>query len=369
MPSFEQNKTSKLWSCRFREITPEGEKNKRLSGFKTLREAKAGYFEYQKQREDEEKKKAAEPDSTASHMLFSDMSEKYLEYKKMRLKASSFYDTKNKIEKHLLPFFGDKYFDEIRPSDIMNWQSTLDSEGYSYSHKSTLRTYLVSIYDFAERYYDAKDIMKKVEPFRNTEPVKHMDFWTRAEFDAFLEQLADDTLVMLFRTLYISGCRKGEALALSPADFDFAENTIRICKSITRKTVGKPFEVTTPKNKSSDRTVDMPDKYMRDMREFLDKITAENGGEEPEFVFGGDRPIAEQTLTRRFNEAAARAGVKKIRIHDLRHSCASMLISEGVSIVAVSHRLGHKNVEQTLNTYSHLMPKDSERILSAFADV
>lgn len=74
-------------------------------------------------------------------------------------------------------------------------------------------------------------------------------------------------------------------------------------------------------------------------------------------------------MTRAFDKAIAAAGVPRIRIHDLRHSCASLLISEGISIVAVSHRLGHKNIEQTLNTYSHMMPRDNDKMLAALEGI
>ena len=89
----------------------------------------------------------------------------------------------------------------------------------------------------------------------------------------------------------------------------------------------------------------------------------------PTFVFGGERPLAQRTTDRYFSDTCEKAGVKKIRIHDLRHSCASLLISRGVSIVAVSRQLGHSNIEQTLNTYSHLMPDDKSKIIAELETV
>lgn len=83
------------------------------------------------------------------------------------------------------------------------------------------------------------------------------------------------------------------------------------------------------------------------------------------FVFGGEEPLSDQTIRRRLNEYADKAGVKKIRVHDIRHSHASLLINKGQNILIVSQRLGHSDVTQTLNTYSHLMPNVQKQIINA----
>ena len=78
-------------------------------------------------------------------------------------------------------------------------------------------------------------------------------------------------------------------------------------------------------------------------------------------------PLPRTNIDRTLTKAAEAAGVKRIRIHDLRHSCASLLIHKGVSIVAVSRHLGHSTVEQTLNTYSHMLPDDQTMILNTLS--
>lgn len=83
------------------------------------------------------------------------------------------------------------------------------------------------------------------------------------------------------------------------------------------------------------------------------------------FVFGGEEPLSDQTIRRRLNEYADKAGVKRIRVHDIRHSHASLLINKGQNILIVSQRLGHSDVTQTLNTYSHLMPNVQRQIINA----
>lgn len=355
MPSYEK-RASGLWTVRFRTIEDGTEKNKRLSGFPTKREAQQAYIEYA-QAEKERKKEPV----TSEGLLFDDLIELFLRYKSDRIKQGSLYDLQGIISKHILPYFSGKVIQDLKPADILAWQQSLDT--YSYKHKANIRNTLTSIYKFAERYYDIINIMNRVEPFRNLDAKKEMLFWTKEEFQKFLAACDDTVYKTYFYILYITGCRKGEILALTWDDIDFEKSTITVCKNITKKVKDIGWGVTTTKNASSNRIIDMTPTAMELLREYR-AWQAENY-KSTDFVFCGDRPLPMTNLTRYFTRTAEKAGIKHIRIHDLRHSCASLLISAGVSIVAVSRRLGHKNIEQTLNTYSHMMPEDSSRIIAA----
>ena len=359
MASYEQNKKSKLWSVRFRETNNGQEHHKRLSGYKTKREAQTAYIEYQA------KAKQQTTNEPPERPLFTDIVERYLEHSKGRMKEGTIYDLQLKIQKHILPFFGDRYIDEIKPVDILSWQRSID--GYSYSYKSGLRSCLGSIYKYADRYHDIKNIMNKVEPFRNMEPPQEMQCWTKEEFLQFLSACEGEIYKTYFYLLYITGCRKGEILALTWNDIDLSQNTISINKNITKKAEQVGWAVTTTKNKSSNRIIDISPKNSAVLKKY--KAWQKEHYKNTSFLFCGDRPIPMTNIGRYFEKAIAKSGVKKIRIHDLRHSCASLLISKGVSIVAVSRRLGHKNIEQTLNTYSHMMPEDNQKILQIFEEI
>ena len=356
MASFEQNKSSKLWSVRFRETINGESKNMRLSGFKTKREAQQAYVEYNEQSRREQRIEEAKA-KESEQLLFEDVVAKYMEYEKNRVKESSFYDIQSKF-KLITPWFHGKKINSVTPADIMEWQNSLSE--YSFRYKSRLRTHLNSLFRFAYKYYNVPNISEKADGFRNTEPKKEMQVWSPEEFERFYDAchgLRDKTF---FKLLYITGCRKGEALALTWTDIDLTKRTVRINKNITKKTFDGIYKVTTPKNLSSNRTIDIPPSLCSLINEYKKSIDTKS---DKDFVFGGLDPIPPTTIDHAFERATARAGVKKIRIHDLRHSCASLLISEGVSIVAVSKRLGHSNIEQTLNTYSHMMPSDSGKII------
>lgn len=365
MASFEQNKKNKKWSVRFRDTINGVEKNMRLSGYKTKKEAQAAYIEYENKRKLERDKEEQGKIDSAKNMYFEALKEKYLEHVKTRNKYSSWYSTQNKIEKNIAPYFDDKQIKDITPLEILKWQQSIDA--LSFNYKRGLRALLNSIFKFGERYYDIKNVVAKVEPFRNLEAKKEMLHWTLDEFQKFIEKVENYEYEMFFRFLYITGCRKGEALALSWNDFLLDNGKVVINKSMTRKAQEGAYAITTPKNVTSNRTIDLPENFIEQMRNYR-KWQQENK-KKFDFVFGGERPFAETTTDRLFRSACEKADVKRIRIHDLRHSCASLLISEGVNIVAVSKRLGHKNIEQTLNTYSHMMPDDVTKMLKVLQNI
>ena len=349
MPSYE--KRANGWTVRFREMVEGREVNKRLSGYRTKAEAEKAYKSYLIDYDHHIVNVAEAP------TLFEELVLLYTEYTKGRTKESSYYCILSKINSHIRDYFGQMKISSITPATILAWQNTL--QRYSFKYRSSLNGLLGSIFKFGNRYYNTENPTLKVEPLRDLDPKKEVQVWTPDDFARYLAVVDIPTYRLLFRFLYVSGCRKGEALALSFDDIDLEKGTVRINKSLTRKTSGKPYAITTPKNKFSNRTIEMPQGLLAELLET-------KKSNEDLFVFGGSTPIAENTLTRKHNKWCQVSGVPHIRIHDLRHSCASYLISQGISIVAVSKRLGHASISQTLDTYCHMMPSDADRIKEIF---
>ena len=104
----------------------------------------------------------------------------------------------------------------------------------------------------------------------------------------------------------------------------------------------------------------LPD-HLNKLKEYYKNIIDFN---EDWYVFGGIKPITPTTIGRRKDEYCVKAGIKKIRIHDLRHSHASLLLSNGVPITVISKRLGHSTIQMTLNTYAHLIPEDEDKAIN-----
>lgn len=374
MASYEQSKTSKLWSVRFREIDLDTnqERNLRLSGFKTKREAQSAYHDHLTSYEAEKERRRAlkeEPED----LSFDQLAELYFRYMRTRSKESTVYDVYKKYLARVKPFFVDYHVKDITPLLLLNFIESLKS--YSYNYMMGLYFLVCSILKYGEKYHDTPNVSGKVDKPRRLEPKKEMLFWTPDEFQKFYHSLDDIKLVkdldhvkykVFFHLLYETGCRKGEAEALHWSDFDFSKKTVSITKNITRKTQTGAYSVTTPKNESSNRIVTLTQPLCDELLSFYEqqrKIAPVL------YAFGGDDPPSTQSIARVFSAAIEKSGVKKIRIHDLRHSCASLLISKGVSIVAVARRLGHSSVQETLNTYAHMLPDDSKLSLEAFCDV
>lgn len=367
MPSYEQNKSSKLWSVRFREPDEYGiPHQKRLSGFRTKKEAQYGYQDYIEEQNRIAREKAKEKPNDPNDIPFEVLAEHFLEFKEGRVKESTIYEMRSRTKRMIMPYFKGKKMSDIKPLDILDWQKKT-FEGISYNYAAKLMSTLVAIYHYGEKYHDVSNITNKVDRPRNMTPKKEMQYWTPEEFGTFYTNMDDPTYKTFFLTLYTTGCRRGECEALMWTDIDLDNAKIKISKSITNKSRSAPWEVTTPKNPGSNRTVKIPNFLCSILREY--KARQHREIPSPTFVFGGTRPLASTSTDRYFKNTIAKAGLKPIRIHDLRHSCASLLISKGVSIVGVSRQLGHVDVEQTLNTYSHLMPDDQSKISSELENI
>ena len=363
MPSYEKRKGSGLWSVRFRETQIDGPaKNKRLSGFKTKKEAQYAYEDYIKTA-DERQALTSNSLELNEDTPFAELAERFLDFKKQRNKETSFYDINKNYRKRILPFFENYKIAEITPALILEWQKTI--EEFSYNFKKSLFSLLSSTFSFAAKYYDIKNPMPKVDRPRNLEKKKEMLFYTPEEFEKLYSCFAKEEYAFFFLFLFISGCRRGEALALEYNDFNTDKKSVEISKSCSKKKGAgdKAYIITTPKNKGSNRTIYLPSIIFDELKKH--KKRENEKGAIGKFVFGGEDPFPMSSLKRALDNAADAAEVKRIRIHDFRHSCASFLIHKGITIVAVSRHLGHTNVEQTLNTYAHMLPNDHEALISA----
>lgn len=354
MASYEKHANG-TWSVRFRASEDFEVKQKRFRGFKTKKDAELAYLEYKAQIDEEKQLKIA-PNSIK--LTFNQLYIEYCNYQKNRIKESSYIDMTSKMNTHILPFFKKYTVVNISPKLILNWQNTLNK--YSYKYKVTLRGYLYSILKYAEKYYKIQNQVNFVDNFRNLEPPKEMQIWEEEDFKKFINSIDKIYYKAFFSALYLTGARKGEILASTWEDWDLKNNTFNINKSVTRKVIGKRYAVTTPKNNSSIRKISIPDSLCNLMKEYKQSL---NNFKNTDFVFSdkndGSQPIASSSIDNFYKVQCNKACVKKIRLHDFRHSHTSYLIAHGVSIVAVAKRLGHKNIEQTLNTYSHLL-KDED---------
>ncbi len=188
-----------------------------------------------------------------------------------------------------------------------------------------------------------------------------MQFWTKEEFNAFIEAVKDDPAVhAIFMTLYYTGIREGELLALTAEDIDLEKKTLSVNKNY--QVVGDKELITSPKTPKSIRVVPIPDK----LAECLDEYMGLCYGLKPtDRIF----PYKKEYLYRVLKKGCEKAGVKKIRVHDVRHSHASLLVELGFSPLLIAERLGHEKVQTTMDTYSHLYPNKQVEVVRQLDDL
>ena len=356
MASYEKHANG-TWSVRFYCVENFETVKKRLRGYKTKKEAENAYLKYKAELEEEKNLKISKQ---GTRLIFSDLFEEYCEFHKQRIKSSSFYDFDSKSRIHILPFFENYIVSEISPRLLLKWQNSIDH--YSFKYKTNIRGYLSGILKYAQRYYNIPNQLQNVDNFKNKqETIKEMQVWSEDEFKTFISKADKLEFKAFFSALYLTGCRKGELLATNWNDWDLTNNTLNINKTITRKVHGRSWTITPPKNIYSVRKISITQQLSDLMKEYKDY--QQQKYDEINFVFGSKSPFADTNIIRYLTEVCSETGLKRIRIHDFRHSHASFLISKGLSIVAVAKRLGHKDIEQTLNTYAHLLKSDESKII------
>ena len=197
----------------------------------------------------------------------------------------------------------------------------------------------------------------QMETFKNPNEIEEdMEIYTFDEFQQFISKEKDIKYICLFETLYYDGLRKGELRGLTWNDIDFKNKIVRINKNVV--SIGgegsKSYNLTTPKTKKSIRTLPIPDILINHLKQLFEENTKYYGFNKKWFVFGTDQPITNFKIRDRKNKIAKEAGLHCIRVHDFRHSCASLLINNGANITVVAEYLGHSKIDETLNTYAHM---------------
>lgn len=292
-------------------------------------------------------------------MSFEGFVELYENDLKERLKLNTWQTKVNIIENKILPYFKDKKISEIKPADVIAWQNTLlayrDENGKDYSptYLKTIHNQLSAIFNHAVRYYELKSNPAAKAGNMGKEKSREMLFWTKTEYEQFAESMMDKPVsYYAFEILYWCGIRLGELLALTESDFDFEKKTIRISKSYQR--IDSKDIITEPKTPKSNRVIQMPDFLNEEIQDYLKSIY---GLKKDERIF----PISKSYLHHEMNRGCKETGVKRIRIHDLRHSHVSLLIEMGFSAVVIADRVGHESIDITYR-YAHLFPTTQHEI-------
>ena len=310
-------------------------------GFKTKREAQAWERE-------QLNKTSADLD-----MTFRSFVDLYTADMKTRLKENTWATKDHIIRTKLLPYFGRLKMCNITAQQIIIWQNEIrsltDSKGkpYSTTYLKTVHNQLSALFNHAIKYYGLQSNPAAKAGNMGSEERKEMLFWTKAEYLKFADAMMGKPIsYYAFEMLYWCGIREGELLALSASDFDFTNSTVTISKSYQR--LKGQDVITTPKTKKSNRVIKMPQFLCEEMQDYIKMFYS---AEKDDRIF----PISKHYLHSEMDRGCKQAGVKRIRIHDLRHSHISLLIDMGFSALAIADRVGHESIDITYR-YAHLFP-------------
>ena len=294
------------------------------------------------------------------NLKFSDLWLEYYSFLQIKYKYQTFSKIEERVKNHILPFFKDYYVKNIKHYDIINWMKNIDSNNYSYNYCSSLFSALSDILSYAVSFYGLNEnIAKKVGNFPKKKPKKEISFWTFEEYSKFISCINDQLYKTFFDTLYSTGMRQGECMALKWNDFK--GNSIEVNKTISKTKYNGEYVINSPKTDSSCRIINIDTLLQKSLNDLLEKEKTKENFNSEWFIFGGKKPLSATTILRKKNYYCEISNVKKIRIHEFRHSHATLLLSKGIPITVISQRLGHSNIEMTLNTYSHLIKEDEKK--------
>jgi integrase len=313
-------------------------------GFSTKREAQKYEYEFRLQLEK----------PLVKGVLYSDALKSFISDKKSSRRKSTFGEL-NRISSTYFSSLNDFLVHNIRTSDYQSIKNSLVERDLSISYKNKILSIMKSISRFVSAHYETIDYAKVITGFKDHSTKKEFNTWTPDELKYFLGFVDREVYYDLFYILYFTGARLGEIRALYKSDCP--GGTMSITKSIRRETDG----VTTPKNKFSVRKISLDTK--------TDLIIQKHASLEGLYLLGNDHPLSQTSVDREFKKYLDKAcnedpKFKRMRVHDFRHSHATLLINRGANIVAVSKRLGHANVQQTLKTYTHLLKENEDLALS-----
>lgn len=288
----------------------------------------------------------------------------YEEYK-TTVKASTLLKTERVFKNHILPAFGNKPIQDIKPMDAQNQMNIW--------HKKLVRASMVMnyaglVFDYAIRMQliniNPTKVIKKPVRKESVREDKDMNFYDKDELKKFMAALENNNnfrAFVYFRLLAFTGMRKGESLALKWSDIDLEKQTLYINKAVSRSATG--LYIQTPKTSSSIRRISIDDKTVSILQEY--KKESPDG-----LVFQSeDGGILSPAKPRKWYLTAMKNlpdDFKQISIHGFRHTHASLLFEAGASIKDVQSRLGHSDIQTTMDVYTHVSKTAKEQLANRF---
>ncbi len=321
-------------------------------------------------------------EETVKKITLQELYNEYIKVKQFEVRETTLDKNKKLLKAYIIPYFNNKKLNSITISTLQRWktyieqQTTSDGSPFSLGYKKKIYSVFIALLNYAVKMeYIDRNLLSALGNFKDVNAIKSdIDFYMPNEFlkyikvsRDFAKQMEKDTnnirewyFYIFFNIAFYTGLRKGEINALKWTDIK--NNTIYVTRSISQTLKGKDRE-TPPKNKSSIRSIQIPIPLKKALDEHYNRCQQLSGFNDDWRICGGAICLRDSAIDKHNYLYAKTANIKRIRIHDFRHSHASLLANSGINIQEIARRLGHTNIEMTWNTYSHLYPKEEEKAL------
>lgn len=304
------------------------------------------------------------------HMTFKEAYTIYYEYQKDKIKDSTLKTYRDRI----------KYMGLLDNVELVNldwdlyqkWRAQINKTNLCDRYKTDIQKFIKQVINFAEKQWDfnLRKFYNKLEPFKTPGALKkEMDFYEPEEFFKFISVVDDLRYKCFFELLYYCGLRRSEARGLQWKHIDFNNKLLTVSQQVlnpSNSNASTEWYISSTKTEASNRTIPIATTLLNDLAELKKSNERIAKFKQTWFVLGDDVPMATGRMYFYRYKYAEKAGVRRIRLHDFRHSCASALISGSAPITAVSNFLGHSETTETLETYTHMFKKDLANVPKFF---
>ncbi len=320
----------------------------------------------------EAKLKARSTSEPAQSFTIKDLYNTYIDTKQNEVRETSLVKTKGNIERYVLPTLSNAKLSKLTVRVLQEWKNQISKLPLKTISKKNIYKEFTAMLNFAVKMeYIRSNPLSKIGNFKDVydfnKPEEKIQYYTAEEYKKFISEFelvtpTDWAFYTFFSIAFYTGMRKGEINALRWCDID--GQILSVNRSVAQKIKGRQNVFTPPKNASSQRKLQIP-KPLIDILKQQKKIQQEDykNWNEQLLVCGGEIPLRDSSIFNKNVEISEKAGIKTIRIHDFRHTHATLLINEGINVQEIARRLGHSDATITLKVYAHLYPREEERAI------
>ncbi len=296
----------------------------------------------------------------AKKATVSELYQYYCRLRNPKMEKPSIYSRDTMYRIHILPHFGKDVLSKISIMDIEEWQGIiLKNPDIGNIRKRNIHDYFSSLFNFCElRFGISPNPCRIAGAIGSKEPHAQMKTWSADECTKVTRNISSYELRTAIELLFWTGIRKGELYGLTARDFCEFESCIDINKQYQRR-AGGTYEIIPPKYNSC-RIIGVPKVFAKKLAKYIKwKRERDKNFKDTDFLFTWTKRGLENAM----REGEAKGKVKRIRVHDLRHSHATHCMDSMVNIVAISKRLGHRRVSTTVNKYAHLREQHNKELV------